>query len=513
MKKRHMGACLGILVMLTACSGTKNGEVATAPETVLETETGGSQGEEAGRAEVGTEEAGAEEAGDEESGMEEAVQKERITRLLAEADWDQKAVYLPQIQQELERAGILWQGVYNRSGERMDMTLADGTRLIFLAAKNFDGESLGYELMMYGETFNSNGFQEHYQNHYDVTIDEEFYPETGTQVINPDKLSDVSMKQNQTNLSIARNEIFARHGRRFQDPFLQAVFQQKRWYRPLYDGEEFAAKQQELLSETEQANVKTIIRMEQDYGYRLPEGADYAAPECIASGSWLDLDGDGIKEKVAYQVAEASGTESYRLTVNDQEVSGEGENLYEYLYVASLDGRNLQLLAATAGASADYSMDVYSYEDGTLKANGLLPGSPESVQISKTRFSAPSQHDFFQTYPTRETYEMADGAIRRIDLGWYEFGNEASAIAEIPLYTDQTGTQLGITLQPGDKVVILGTDYREWVSIRKSATGETGWLRCLQEPGAEISWGYTCVLPDGSQAESYELFEGLIFYG
>lgn len=33
-------------------------------------------------------------------------------------------------------------------------------------------------------------------------------------------------------LTLARNEVFARHGRIFQDPMLHAYFAKRRWYRP-----------------------------------------------------------------------------------------------------------------------------------------------------------------------------------------------------------------------------------------------------------------------------------------
>ena len=61
-------------------------------------------------------------------------------------------------------------------------------------------------------------------------------------------------------LSIARNEIYARHGRTFQNEDLQGYFEAQDWYTPLYDPEEFDDEVE--LSSTEIANAETIRALE-----------------------------------------------------------------------------------------------------------------------------------------------------------------------------------------------------------------------------------------------------------
>lgn len=435
-------------------------------------------------------------------------QGEKISKVLATSDWNKKAVYLPEFQQKLDAEGVIYKGFYNCSGERLDLELSDGTQVIFLSTRSMEGREYGYELMMYDEQFNKNGFQENYLNFYDVIVDQEYYPETRLEM--GDSIENF-IDINQTNLSIARNEVFARHGREFQDPFLNAVFQTKSWYQPKYSGSEFSEKQSELLSEAEKKNLRTIINLEQSYGYRLPDGEKGKLPECLLSGSYLDLDGDGKREKISYSTVTSSATleETYTLTVGESTKTGQGENLYQELFVSSLDGKTIQLLAAASGPSDDYTMDIYHYEDGRLQLMGTLGGSPEDTYVNGNRFSTTFQHDFFQTWLTREYYEIQNGTIQRIDMGWYEFGNEAIAIAEIPLYKGRGEMQIAVTLHAGDGVIILGTDNKEWVCIEKKDSGERGWLRCE----GKDEGGYTCIWPDGSESESYELFEGLSFYG
>ena len=63
---------------------------------------------------------------------------------------------------------------------------------------------------------------------------------------------------------IMRNEIFARHYRKFEDPLLQAVFLTKNWYRAVYSDSQF----KENWNDAEEYNLKLIVKVEEDLGYR-----------------------------------------------------------------------------------------------------------------------------------------------------------------------------------------------------------------------------------------------------
>jgi serine/threonine protein kinase, bacterial len=56
-------------------------------------------------------------------------------------------------------------------------------------------------------------------------------------------------------LDIMRNTIYARHGRRFNTPGLQAYFNNQDWYNPVYSPQEFP---NQLLSQLEQRNAQYI---------------------------------------------------------------------------------------------------------------------------------------------------------------------------------------------------------------------------------------------------------------
>lgn len=68
-------------------------------------------------------------------------------------------------------------------------------------------------------------------------------------------------------LKLARNEIYARHGRRFKDPDLQSYFDSKSWYRGRYDPDDFDKNHSSDLSTLEKKNAEYILKYEKDHNY------------------------------------------------------------------------------------------------------------------------------------------------------------------------------------------------------------------------------------------------------
>ena len=64
---------------------------------------------------------------------------------------------------------------------------------------------------------------------------------------------------------LARNELYARHGRMFKDADLQSYFNARDWYTPRISSDEFV---EESLSETEMYNRDLIVAYEKKHGYR-----------------------------------------------------------------------------------------------------------------------------------------------------------------------------------------------------------------------------------------------------
>lgn len=63
-------------------------------------------------------------------------------------------------------------------------------------------------------------------------------------------------------LKLARNEIYARHGRMFKDENIQEYFDSKDWYEPKYTADEFESDHKDLISKLEEKNAAFIQKYE-----------------------------------------------------------------------------------------------------------------------------------------------------------------------------------------------------------------------------------------------------------
>lgn len=72
-------------------------------------------------------------------------------------------------------------------------------------------------------------------------------------------------KLSEDELTLALNEIYARHGRRFSTPEIQKYFESKKWYKGTVAPENF---NESTLNEYELANISTIVSVMEEKGYR-----------------------------------------------------------------------------------------------------------------------------------------------------------------------------------------------------------------------------------------------------
>ena len=66
---------------------------------------------------------------------------------------------------------------------------------------------------------------------------------------------------------LARNEIFARHGRRFKTKEIQDYFDHQSWYTGKYDPDDFDKKYTDVLNNYEKHNVELIKSYEKENGW------------------------------------------------------------------------------------------------------------------------------------------------------------------------------------------------------------------------------------------------------
>lgn len=84
------------------------------------------------------------------------------------------------------------------------------------------------------------------------------FPNSSSVLLTDSEVSGISKDQ----LRIGRNEILARHGRRFNDQTLQQYFDSKSWYNGTISPDEFDANLDSRLNDVERANIEIIKKYE-----------------------------------------------------------------------------------------------------------------------------------------------------------------------------------------------------------------------------------------------------------
>ena len=84
------------------------------------------------------------------------------------------------------------------------------------------------------------------------------FPNSSSVLLTDAEVSGISKDQ----LRIGRNEILARHGRRFNDQALQQYFDSKSWYNGTISQDEFDANLDSRLNDVERANIEIIKKYE-----------------------------------------------------------------------------------------------------------------------------------------------------------------------------------------------------------------------------------------------------------
>lgn len=95
----------------------------------------------------------------------------------------------------------------------------------------------------------------------DATDSEYILPDSDSAYLTKKDLKGLGAEQ----CRLARNEIYARHGRMFDDEELQAYFNRQSWYTPTIAPEDF---QESMLNDYEMANRDLIVEYETKKGYR-----------------------------------------------------------------------------------------------------------------------------------------------------------------------------------------------------------------------------------------------------
>ena len=313
-------------------------------------------------------------------------------------------------------------------------------------------------------------------------------------------------------LWIARNEIYARHGKIFQNEYLNSYFNACSWYQPIEGKTEVNERE---LNEVELANLKTIIAAETAYVAKHVYPKQYLAGEAVD----VPLEGTDTMCTVSYEATVGEDWEHTSILTID----GTEYNLDDYVtlftpvqgvfYITDIAEyeEGIEIAILDDGASADPVTHFFTY-DGKLHYIGAVEGFPFRDYSSEGLNGFSGQNSIMGTgrVDLIETayvdayyrYDSDSGEIERLDSGMYNYKwyNPHELYVDIPLYVSNDENAPMITLSAQKEVFFMKTDCKEWILVR----GSDGIEGYIQVKDGEV-------LNVGLPAE--EVFSDLYFFG
>lgn len=123
---------------------------------------------------------------------------------------------------------------------------------------DFDFDFESYEEETVTETNFSDDESDFVKGDYSVYSSEFIFADSDCRYLTTSEINGLSTQ----NKRYARNEIYARHGRMFNDDSLQAYFNAKSWYTPIYTASQFDALGQGIFNAYEKKNIELISSLE-----------------------------------------------------------------------------------------------------------------------------------------------------------------------------------------------------------------------------------------------------------
>ena len=325
--------------------------------------------------------------------------------------------------------------------------------------------------------------------HYD--LDEYVIPISAIAPISEDVLLGLSDNE----LWIARNEIYARHGRTFKNEYLQSYFNSCSWYQQTVDE---SASEDIVLSEIEKNNLDLIVAAETQFAEDHPYPKEYQVGETVT----LDLTGNGGVNRFQYTVTPQGDYDLYDcvLTIDNTEY-----DLNQYIdmitpvddvfYVTDLaesygipgfdDEDGLEIAVLDYGPSYDLVTYFFKY-DGNLQYIGEVSGFPFKEQnngycgfVHQRGLWGTLRTDLIETAYLYGYwwYDVEETEIEYMDMGVYPYQSfkPHEAYVDLPVYFQQDENSPARLITAGQQVFFLETDMEEWILVR-AKDGTSGYI-------------------------------------
>lgn len=317
---------------------------------------------------------------------------------------------------------------------------------------------------------------------------------------------------------IARNEIYARHGRIFDNAFLSNYFASCSWYEGTIAADAF---DENVLSQVEKDNLEIIKAQEETIA------AKKAYPQSCQFGKTYqyDMDGDGRKEDICITYSEDKENYDFDLqlslegyliipdTVYDlsrDDVSYFSLNTEEY-FITDISPYypGLEIAVMDYGMSDDLVTHFYTY-DGEFYYIGTVGGFPFKKYMNLDGFAWEgcvrgvirtdlintcfSYATWYYDYEEKKLEINDDQVFTMVPTGAYKLKKD------IEVHTDQN-PESSMKIMKAQDIFFMETDGLEWIKI-KGKDGNEGYLYIDEEGKIEET-----------KENPQDIIEGLFFAG
>lgn len=340
-----------------------------------------------------------------------------------------------------------------------------------------------------------------------VNAHEYMLPTSGISPITQDMILNFS----DNDLWIARNEIYARHGREFTNSYLKLYFERMSWYKGTIPATEF---DDSVLSQVERDNIELIQAAEAAYDKKHPYPKQCKASDTIEA----DLHCDGTDNTIGYYVEHLENDEvKCYFTVDGTTYCASDlipmwyprEDVFYIADILEGDGV-LEIALLDNGPSDDYVTYFFRLEE-SLDYIGQVSGFPFPEENSGVNgftgqgiIAGTGWVNLIETAPLKNywRYDTEKQWVVYQDYGWYEYqvGKSHELYVDLPVRIHKDA-EAALTIIPAQaQVFFLGTDNWEWILV-KGKDGKMGYMQVKDGIVVELN----------KPAE--EVFSDLYFYG
>ncbi|WPX09638.1 YARHG domain-containing protein [Anaerocellum danielii] len=275
-------------------------------------------------------------------------------------------------------------------------------------------------------------------------------------------------------LSIARNEIFARHGHIFENRELRSYFLSKKWYKPIkkvsFDELNSIEKYNVILiSYFEKYYYKSKLFIEKNYKDKIPF---FPANKEVH----YDLNNDGISESIIYKPS----NKGFTLQVNNQSITNElYTNLQKNFAIVDIykSDNYKEIVIFDEGPSNDYTSIFYQFYNNKIIEIGSVGGIYNiGLHVYGNGIvEGLIRAKLLQTWYFNQRYILKNHKLEPIHQDIYKTNFYVFVKKDIKLHTTRSEKSRCFTLKQGQIINIVGCDNKKWCLIETS-TGKKGWL-------------------------------------